>query len=575
MHKSQSTNRYAKSGKLLSVTCFTSIIAALGVRCLFQYPSFPSKGRAANFQVHADVLAHEAMPPHADTPHAAPHYYPAPLRFTDGEAGQADLPIIRRPPTVVVLNIPVGMDEFAHQTINDTSVAQHDWRTQDKGIEGFTDAVDSDRTGGSPEALLSETALETLSLTATAGTVRFAPTTRPAIPEAQHPTLSTASNTDTNKSPTEWQRATDDWRGARPWLEDRGLSFNASFMLEVARAPVGAMSGGRTNGANIFDANLTVDTAKLLHLEGGTFFVNFQNEVGSTLSLDGAVQEASDVTTEGRTQISELWYEQRLAGGKLRVKGGKIDANTEFSHIEFSEHFLNGSMAYSPTILGLPSHPDPAMGLILGVQPTDHFYGQVGVFDGSTFAGRPTGAHAVTLFSGLPNVFLIGEAGATWTDADRHDGKFAIGVWHITGTIPRFDGGDRSGATGPYCFVEQTLWRPNPADRDDERGIALFLQYGWAEPSYSLVQEHIGGGLSWTGPVPSRASDVFGFGASYARLGRNPEFLHGQELVTELFYRLRATKFFSIQPDLQYIHDPSQSLRSDCLAATLQFIIDF
>jgi porin len=318
-----------------------------------------------------------------------------------------------------------------------------------------------------------------------------------------------------------------------------------------------------------------LDTAKLLNFDGGTFFFNFQNQIGSKMSRDGAVQETSDATAVGRTQISECWYEQYLVNKTLRFKIGKIDANSDFSHIATSEEFLNSSMAYSPTIFGLPTHPDPACGALLFVYPTNNLYAGGGLFDGSTISGRLTGLHGLTSIFHASNLFLIGETGAKWTNSNRYDGNVGIGVWHITGKVPTFNGSENSLATGPYLFFEQTLWRPCPEDKDDDRGIAMFLQYGHADPSYSLIENHAGAGIAWTGPISSRNLDTFGLGVSWAELGHDPRFSHRQETVTEMFYRFQVTKFFSIKPDIQYIRDPGESNQENCLLGTLQIVIDF
>ncbi|HVT83375.1 MAG TPA: carbohydrate porin, partial [Phycisphaerae bacterium] len=359
---------------------------------------------------------------------------------------------------------------------------------------------------------------------------RVDPTDRPGNPTPQHPELSTPENTDTHKPPHEWQRATDDWMGSRPWLEDRGISFNASLSLDITQSFRGGASTRDTNAGTILDANLTLDAAKLFKLEGGTFFVNFQAQGGTHAGVSGAVQEPSDAALESRTQVSELWYEQKLFGEKLRLKLGKMDANTDFSVIETAEDFLNGAFAASPAIFGLPTHPDPAAGVVLFAYPTENLYAGAGVFDGRTIGGRPTGAHALS-FSRVSTLFLIAEAGAKWSLPGGREGHVGVGAWHVTGDVPTFGGGTREGACGPYAFVEQQLWRAHAEGEEDERGVSMFLQYGSAGASFSPVFRHIGGGLAWTGPCAARPLDVVGVGVSAATLGHDPAFVHSHETV--------------------------------------------
>ena len=58
-------------------------------------------------------------------------------------------------------------------------------------------------------------------------------------------------------------------------------------------------------------------------------------------------------------QVYELWYQQKLFEGKLRLKLGKVDANSEFSVIDNGLPFINSSTQVSPTISGFPTFPAP------------------------------------------------------------------------------------------------------------------------------------------------------------------------------------------------------------------------
>ena len=90
---------------------------------------------------------------------------------------------------------------------------------------------------------------------------------------------------------------------------------------------------------------VSVDTKALLGLYGGTFSVDFQNQNGRNGSdkLTGDVQGFDNDDADGRTQVSELWYQQLFFVDKLRIKVGKVDANTEFAFPEYGTGFLNSS----------------------------------------------------------------------------------------------------------------------------------------------------------------------------------------------------------------------------------------
>lgn len=404
---------------------------------------------------------------------------------------------------------------------------------------------------------------------------RFGPTTRPELPEAQHPPLSDDKNVDTGKPPHEWQRATDDWFGARPWLDDRGITFQASVAMEYAKNLRGGVSTNGSDFRHLFNANLTLDTDKLVGLPGGTLFVSFQNQGGDGAADSGAAQNVSNLDADGRTQVSEVWYEQVLFGGTVRVKAGKVDANTEFASAKNAGEFLNSSMGYSPTILGIPTYPDPAFGLNVFVNPTDHLYAGVGVYDGAAQEGVPTGSHGpATLFGDPGDLFFIAEGGLKWSLAGGRDGRAGFGGWHHTGTFDRFDGGTESGTSGAYFVADQTVWRENPDVESDAQGVGVYVQYGYADPSVSLFHHHVGAGFSWKGAVPGRDDDVFGVGLSYVRFAGGAGLDHDGELATEAFYKFQLTPWVSVKPDLQYIHNPAAG-RSDALVATVRAVVDF
>ena len=60
-----------------------------------------------------------------------------------------------------------------------------------------------------------------------------------------------------------------------------------------------------------------------------------------------------------------IWYEQIAFDEVLRMKIGKIVANTEFNHSDIAQEFLHQSSGSSATLFALPTYPDPATGAVL------------------------------------------------------------------------------------------------------------------------------------------------------------------------------------------------------------------
>ncbi len=406
--------------------------------------------------------------------------------------------------------------------------------------------------------------------------MRFVLPGRPDVPEPQHPPMSTTRNVDTGKPPHEWQRLTDDWFSLRPWLDDRGISFQANLTVDGTKNLTGGADTAGDAWRNLFNANVTLDLDRLAHWKGATIFTNFQNQDGRNGSeLTGNALGISNIDADGRTQLSEFWFEQKLFEDKLRIKIGKVDASGEFGPCEHAADFISPSFTQTPNILGFPSYPDPATSVNVFVKPTEHCYASFGLYDGATHKGTNTGSYGPAKFFGA-GLFLIGEGGAMWELGEKLNGRAGVGAWYDTSEFEKLSGGTESGARGAYLIVDQKAWRAKPDEKDNDRGISVFLRYGWADPDLSNMEHHLAVGLAWAGPLAARPDDILGLGVTAARFSGHAGTDEDYEVAIELFYKLRALKFLAIQPDLQYIHNPG-GLRSqdDALAATIRMVVDF
>lgn len=364
----------------------------------------------------------------------------------------------------------------------------------------------------------------------------------------------------------EWSHFTGNWGGARTKLEDAGVDFQGSWTLEWS----GVFSGGEHRSGShrrLLDLNLTLDLEKLVSLEGGKFYIDFYSYTGPNGSSDaGDFQGFSNIASDGHLdQIAELWYEQWLFDKAVRVKAGKVDANTEFAFVNVAGDPLCSSAAISPTIIALPTYPDPATGVNLFIYPTSCCYLGLGAYDGAGPAdGVPTGSRGPATFfsdSKSDDWFLIGEGGFTWDCCCGcpHGGRCAAGVWHHTGRFDEFDGSTKDGTTGFYLMAEQTLWKPaDCADDEDPRGVAAYLRYGWADADVSEAHQHLGGGVALTGTFAGRDADAAGVYLSWVDLSDEPGAgFERDESSIEAYYKIQLTPAVFIQPDLQYFIDPS------------------
>ena len=399
---------------------------------------------------------------------------------------------------------------------------------------------------------------------------------KPQVPQPQRPVMSTEKNVDTGREPHEWQHLTDDWGGARPWLDDHGFVIESSLTFDWSSNWHG---GANTNGSSfrhLFLFDITIDTERLFGLPGGTVFMDFMNQNGEDGSQDtGDFQAYSNIDADGRTQIAELWYEHVFLDGKLRVKVGKVEANAEFAYTDNGGEFLNSSMGFSPTIFVLPTYPDPSMAIVVFAYPTDNLYAGVGIFDGAAVEDFMTGTRGPSTFfeSSPADMFVIGEAGITWQWGEGLAGRLAAGGWGHNGSFERFDGtGNESGTAGFYFLADQTLWREDPSDEDNEQGIGVFLQFGWADGDVSEAELHFGCGVNWIGPIPTRDDDAAGVGITWVKFTDDDGagFTDDSETAIEVFYKLQVMQWASVKPDIQYILTPGGADLNDALVGTLR-----
>lgn len=368
-----------------------------------------------------------------------------------------------------------------------------------------------------------------------------------------------------------------------PWdvrsrLAERGVHFHADLTIDWTRNFRGGLR--RSSGVHhLLMAEISLDLDELLSLPGGLFLIEFQNNDGDLFSdrLTGDLQGYSDISEDRRTQISQLWYQQSFFDELLRVKVGKVDANTEFAFVENAGEFLNASMGVSPTIFVMPTYPDPATSINVFVAPHDAFQLGFGFYDGALQRGVRTGSRGPsTFFDSHSDYFLIGEVGMLWSLGSAElPGRLGVGGWHHTGTFERFSGGRTSGTSGFYLVADQKIWRTDLESAECDRGIGAFLQYGYADRAVSELHHHIGGGLTWTGPIASREQDVIGLGATYVHFSSPAGFDGSGELAVELFYQAQITPWLIVQPDIQYIRNPGGNGTRDVLVGTLRFGVSF
>jgi len=385
-----------------------------------------------------------------------------------------------------------------------------------------------------------------------------------------------------------WQSSTlsGDWGGLRTKLSDSGVVLTGVATVDLATVMGQTPERGFVM-PYLVDVSLSIDTHKAGWWEGGQVYLDFQQggAIGKPMTMvpDYWGWDAVYPFTQDYTELSQYWYQHSFIDGALRLKLGKIDANVDFAVSYPNLQFIN-SAAYMPSVvaLDLPTFPYQAGGFEILGRPLEWLDAKFGMFDGSTnwydpstgTAGPSTGSHGVGgFFWDNPGAyFLIGELNARW-DQVPLPGHLNLGWFQQTGDsaepgnsrVPSPLGQQEvTGAWGLYSSFSQRLWQPEGASSG--QGIAAFGQFGWSPPSRNPSQWSIMGGGTWQGLLPSRESDTAGLMVAYAHFSDTPTLTPspGQgEFVVEAFYNIQVTPWLGIQPDLQYIHQPSSVPQAD------------
>ncbi|MCL5098515.1 MAG: carbohydrate porin [Candidatus Omnitrophica bacterium] len=379
-------------------------------------------------------------------------------------------------------------------------------------------------------------------------------------------------------SPAFAAKATGDWWGARQQLKQAGVSFDSSLILEGFKNFQGGLGNPDLIGASTFDLNLELDTERLIQWPGGMFYADLEDHAGQDPSTDlvGDLQVFDKQNAPRYLQLFELWYQQKLLDDKLRLKFGKVDANSEFSVIDNGLPFLNSSTQVSPTVFVFPTTPDPMPALNVFLTPNKSYYASLGAF----YANRSVGfgnfiGHPQDAQSSASGMFFIGETGLRWQKAPllEHEGNLRLGSWGHTGTFTRLDGSSQQGVYGYYAILDQTLWQPDGAT-EHGRGVRTFLEYGRTQSTVNPTDEHFGWGVTWTGLFPGRSADIAGFSPQYAHVSPPAGLPHSFELALEGFYRLQLTPWATLMPDLQYIIHPGGQY-PNALVGTIRLTVHF
>ncbi len=336
-------------------------------------------------------------------------------------------------------------------------------------------------------------------------------------------------------------------------IKEHALQINASYVGEVITNHAGGIRKG-TSYQGMGNFMLEYDTEKGKLWKGGKFYLNAAHTHGGNPSslFIGDFQVASNIEAGDLTYLHEMWISQTI--GKAQITIGLQDLNVEFASSNHGSLFLNSSFGVHSTI---------ADNIIAPIFPLTAFGAQLKYHINSRIALK------LIAFDGFPDDFsennphnlrwrfkkedgLLNIAELTWQPRIKGslDGTYSFGSY----THHHFAEGDTKYTDtweitnyGFYLVADQTL-----ATHDNGSVVNAFLQASVSPSQKNENCNYFGFGLNYTNLFAKNDKDIIGIAVAHAGFANR-----SSETTFELTYQYQLNDQLSIQPDFQYIINPS------------------
>lgn len=337
-------------------------------------------------------------------------------------------------------------------------------------------------------------------------------------------------------------------------LGERGITLQSAVVHDLSRSVTANDQDWFSRYS--WDLTAAIDGEKAADWKGGSAALHLKqhrNALGA--GYCAPMQGYSNIDATTRTSLYEAWAQQQVWGRRVRLKAGKIDANSDFATVATAADFLNASMGYSPTLMRFPTYPLPKAGVEVATA-----VGETSQISGGRFAiGTGT--------------FSLVEGAHGWGA-----GRVSLGAWRLRQKLTRFDGRAAAGTEGAYAVVEQSFWHRPAAESRNERRVAGFLQVGTGQGAVNPYTLHAGGGGVASGMLRFRPGDAVGTAVTWVRLtsASGAGYDTGSEMAAEVYYKVALSRSVSLLSDVQYFQHPGGVKQNgDVVIATPRLVVTF
>ncbi len=381
---------------------------------------------------------------------------------------------------------------------------------------------------------------------------------------------------------TFWRRGTltGDWNDQRNQLLYDGLSLSPSYHGEVFGNTGGVSQGQIADG--LLNLGIDADLERVTDFwKDAILHANLVYIYGSSLSAQhiGDFSNTSNLSGYNSIRLQELWLEQSFWIKRASVRIGMLAADTEFFTSDSAGLFLNGTFG-AFTLIGAnftnaPIYPVASPGIRFFVHPVPKFYFRCAAFGMDSNADPAGNNNHGTHFNinKSDGVLWMAEAGYLVNQAPNDRGligTYKVGTFVQRGNYSTWKSqADNALGTGSLSGkgTNQAVYGVGDQEvyKSGGRIITLFTRGGVAPSSLSFVDGYVDAGFNLSGFVPGRPQDTAGVAiarssissqfSESAQLQGNPK--STAETVLEATYKVKVAPWWTLQPDVQYIVNPS------------------
>lgn len=351
------------------------------------------------------------------------------------------------------------------------------------------------------------------------------------------------------------------------------------------KADVSGTLSGAENQAGRFldniDATADVSLERLWGWSGAHVYAHLlSNSGGAPNDVAETLQGVDNIeVARPRAKLYQFWVEQSFADDRFSVLAGLYDLNSEFYQTEaagllIAPAFGIGSELAATGPNGPSIFPSTALALRARWATSAHQKLQIAVLDAAAgVLGDPGGVDtsfddgALVIVEWTRNGAVQMRVGA-WRYTDRQDDIRDVNA---------FGAPIRRHAQGMYVSIE------GPLVHSAGRETTGFLRIGAADGDTTVYRGGWQAGVNVAPAFVSRPESAFSIGvdqglidpkqrANMGDLGQSPA--HA-ELALEITYADQLIRHVTLQPDLQFIHDPAADRdRNDVVVGTLRVAIE-